>query len=133
MVAEKGIMAVNVAGCSHFFSEFIIFFAKSFILWLVDFLITESYMEVYTLIIYLLYIAILYYNYQQLTSSQVGESKLKAAKAEEDIFEIIDIQPSVEKCKPIKDYKIDNEVYDQFMGASVLVKVGDRKELPYLR
>ena len=64
IIVKKGIMAANVAGCSHFFSEFLIFFAKSFVLWFVEYLIVNEYMEIYTLVIFLLYLAILYFNYQ---------------------------------------------------------------------
>jgi spermidine/putrescine-binding protein len=44
MVVEKGLMAANVAGCSHFFSEFLIFGGKTFILWFAEYLIAEEHM-----------------------------------------------------------------------------------------
>ena len=79
IIVDKGIMATNVEGCSHFFSEFLIFFAKSFILWFLEFLIDGEYMEVYTLIIFLLYMAILYFNYQELMSKTFSDYNLKSA------------------------------------------------------
>lgn len=79
IIVEKGIMATNVAGCSHFFSEFLIFFAKSFILWFLEYLIDGDYMQVYTLIIFLLYMAILYFNYQELMSKTFSDYDLKSA------------------------------------------------------
>jgi len=36
---NKGLQAANIAGCSHFFSEFIIFGLKFFVLWLIGHLI----------------------------------------------------------------------------------------------
>lgn len=38
--------------------------------------------------------------------------------------------PMVQKYEPVKEDQNDAEVYDQFEGSSVLVKVGDRDELP---
>lgn len=73
IIVEKGIMAANVSGCSHFFSEFLIFAAKSFILWFLEYLIENEYMEVYTLIIFLLYMFFLYTNYQELTSKTFSD------------------------------------------------------------
>ena len=108
MVVEKGLMAANVAGCSHFFSEFLIFAAKTFILWFIAYLIDEMHMQIYTLVIFLLYIALLYFNYQELTSSAFNQSNLKSAQAEENIFEIIHIQPKVEKCNSAENEQKDS-------------------------